>query len=29
VLKHFGTSVVHACFAENKSLLPAPPPMCY
>jgi hypothetical protein len=29
VIKHFGTGVVHACFAENKSLTPAPPPMCY
>lgn len=29
VMKHFGTAVVHACFAENKSLTPAPPPMCY
>jgi hypothetical protein len=29
VMKHFGTGIVHACFAENKSLAPAPEPMCY
>lgn len=29
VLKHYGTGLVHECFAENKSMTPAPEPMCY
>ena len=29
VIKHYGNALVHACFAENRSMAPAPEPMCY